>query len=87
MMPLEAETVNKLDPVKTLVRLGLKSRLGRAFEDFPNPGQIICLSVRLPLLTPGFSYRPTTLASLLLSLSPSYRALSFFVFFVINRRS
>lgn len=38
MMPFEWETVNNLDPVITLGQIELKSRLGRALEDFPNPG-------------------------------------------------
>jgi len=37
-MPFESETVNNLDPVKTPGQVELKLRLGRALEDFPNPG-------------------------------------------------
>jgi len=37
-MPFESETVNNLDPVKTPGQIELKLRLGRALEDFPNPG-------------------------------------------------
>jgi len=37
-MPFESETVNNLDLVKTLGQIELKLRLGRALENFPNPG-------------------------------------------------